>query len=81
MYLIRRVVGMVKSPVEGHDIVLLKLEQPVVFSGKYIIKIIFPFPRKNIIKGLFKPKKRGVKTGTSRTVSTSYTIANVFWVN
>ncbi len=37
MHLIRRVVGMVKSPVEGHDIVLLKLEQPVVFSGKYII--------------------------------------------
>ena len=30
----RRVVGMVKSPVEGHDIVLLKLEQPLVFSGE-----------------------------------------------
>ena len=25
---------MVKSPVEGHDIVLLKLEQPLVFSGE-----------------------------------------------
>ena len=23
-----------KSPVEGHDIVLLKLEQPLVFSGE-----------------------------------------------
>jgi hypothetical protein len=42
----RRVVGMVKSPVEGQDIVLLKLEQPLVFSGprkklKSLVQAIF----------------------------------------
>ena len=32
----RRIVGMVKSPVEGNDIVILKLEDPVVFSGIWL---------------------------------------------
>ena len=29
----RRIVGMVKSGVEGTDIVLLKLDSPIIFSG------------------------------------------------
>ena len=28
----RRIVGMVKSPVEGNSIVILKMDKPVVFS-------------------------------------------------
>ncbi len=28
----RRIVGMVKSPVEGNSIVLLKLDEPITFS-------------------------------------------------
>ena len=32
----RQIVGMVKSPVEGNSIVILKMDKPVIFSGKYI---------------------------------------------
>jgi hypothetical protein len=30
----RQIVGMVKSPVEGNSIVILKMDKPVIFSGK-----------------------------------------------
>ena len=29
----RQIVGMVKSPVEGNSIVILKMDKPVIFSG------------------------------------------------
>ena len=34
---------MVKSPVEGNDIVILKLEEPIVFSGTFfnLFEIMF----------------------------------------
>ncbi len=34
---------------------------------------------KNCIKDIVQPKKRGVKRGMNRFVSTSYTIADIFF--
>ena len=36
----RQIVGMVKSPVEGNSIVILKMDKPVIFSGKYILVLL-----------------------------------------
>ena len=55
--LLRRIVGMVKSPVEGNDIVLLKLEDPVVFSGTVFSVCLSNLKRKvhlNLLKNLLK---------------------------
>ncbi len=36
---------------------------------------------KNFLKDFVQPKKRGVKSGTNRFISTSYTIADVFQIH
>ena len=36
----RQIVGMVKSPVEGNSIVILKMDKPVIFSGNFSYLLI-----------------------------------------